>query len=113
MNTNFHCENICCQELENTRVLVTGGAGFVGSSLCFALVKNGAGVTGLDDLFTGSLSHLEGISLDFIEGSVVNDELVNKVLATNFDYIFHLAARNIIDRLEILWRISRSMLAVR
>jgi UDP-glucose 4-epimerase len=96
MKTDFHCENICCKELENTKVLVTGGAGFVGSSLCFALVKNGARVTVLDDLFTGSLSHLEGISLDFIEGSVVNAELLNQVLATNFDYIFHLAARNII-----------------
>ena len=41
------------QELRDCRVLVTGGAGFVGSNLTRRLLAEGARITVLDDLFTG------------------------------------------------------------
>src|SRR5262249_41892348 len=51
-----------CEEelmtLQNTRVLVTGGAGFVGSNLTRRLIGEGAKVTVLDDLFTGRRENL-------------------------------------------------------
>ncbi len=82
--------------LETTsRVLVTGGAGFIGSSLCEALLARGCRVTALDDLSTGRLSNLAEIAGDrrfaFVQDSV-NNEVVLDPLVRESDLIFHLAA---------------------
>jgi len=78
------------------KVLVTGGAGFVGSNLTERAARCGARVTVLDDLFTGSLENIDpGVDYDFVEGSVTDEKLVSK-LVKEADYVAHLAARNII-----------------
>ena len=76
------------------RILVTGGAGFVGGALTQKLVAAGARVTVLDDLFTGKADTVP-TGAEFIEGSVTDARLVNELVAAN-SLIFHLAARNII-----------------
>lgn len=85
------------QRFIGKRVLVTGGAGFVGSNLVRKLIGEGAEVTILDDFFTGNLSNLFGLEGKYkvIEGSVVDQGLVAK-LVQPADFVFHLAARNII-----------------
>ncbi|MFN8587776.1 MAG: NAD-dependent epimerase/dehydratase family protein [Candidatus Eisenbacteria bacterium] len=80
---------------DNKRVLVTGGAGFVGSNLVKRLIGEGARVTVLDDLFTGRPENLPATGFDFIEGSVCDAALVDKVVAEH-PVIFHVAARNIV-----------------
>src|SRR5664280_3018914 len=76
------------------RVLVTGGAGFVGGSLVRRLVEQGARVTVLDDLFTGRADTLPS-SVQFVEGSVTDASLVRDMVA-DASVVFHMAARNII-----------------
>jgi UDP-glucose 4-epimerase len=76
------------------RVLVTGGAGFVGGQLVRNLVDNGAQVTVLDDLFTGQ-AEIIPTSAQFVRGSVTDEALVRELVADN-SIVFHLAARNII-----------------
>ena len=76
------------------RILVTGGAGFVGSAVTRYLVKAGARVTVLDDLFTGMPESLP-TGAELVVGSVVDRELVDKLVSQN-RLIFHMAARNII-----------------
>jgi UDP-glucose 4-epimerase len=84
------------ESLTNKRILVTGGAGFVGSNLVKTLVNRyGAHVMVLDDLFTGSLDHLYGVEHEFVKGSIENDKLVNECVQ-QADVVFHLASRNII-----------------
>jgi len=78
------------------KVLVTGGAGFVGSNLAEKLAKEEADVTVLDDLFTGDLSNIEfNKNINFIKGSVTDFDLVED-LVQKVDIVFNLAARNII-----------------
>jgi UDP-glucose 4-epimerase len=82
--------------LTNKQILVTGGAGFVGSNLVKTLINRyGAKVKVLDDLFTGSLDHLQGVDYEFILGSVEDSKLVERAVQ-NTDIVFHLASRNII-----------------
>jgi UDP-glucose 4-epimerase len=76
------------------RVLVTGGAGFVGSALVRRLIESGARVTVLDDLFTGRRDAIP-TGADLIEGSVTDEPLVRD-LVKRHAVVFHLAARNII-----------------
>jgi len=76
------------------RILVTGGAGFVGGALTRKLVDAGASVTVLDDLFTGKAETIP-TGAEFIQGSVTDAALVDELVAAN-SLIFHLAARNII-----------------
>ena len=76
------------------RILVTGGAGFVGSVLVRRLLQAGAKVTVLDDLFTGRRDSVPAAA-EFVEGSVTDEALVNDLVKRN-SVIFHLAARNII-----------------
>ena len=77
------------------RILVTGGAGFIGSHLCERLVHDGHFVTVIDDLSTGRASNLAKLensaNFNLVEGSILNYELLN-TLIENTDYVFHLAA---------------------
>src|SRR5262245_39694505 len=81
--------------LENARVLVTGGAGFIGANLVRRLIREGARVTVLDDLFTGRLENLPEKGCAFVEGSVCDAAVVEK-LVREADVVFHAAARNIV-----------------
>jgi nucleoside-diphosphate-sugar epimerase len=74
-------------------VLVTGGAGFIGSHIASALSANGARVRVLDDLSTGHQENIEEIggNIDFIEGSVADEGLLKKVL-DGVEVVFHEAA---------------------
>jgi len=77
------------------KILVTGGAGFIGSHLCEALLKNGDEVYVIDNLSTGSLDNIKHLlenkdfhcTVDTIMNSDVMDKLVKKC-----DRIYHLAA---------------------
>ena len=77
------------------KILITGGAGFIGSHLAERLIAEGHEVTVLDDLSTGqreNLTLLEGSnSLHFVKGDILDDDLVQD-LASGADMIFHLAA---------------------
>jgi len=77
------------------RVVVTGGAGFIGSHLAEELVRKGYYVTVLDDLSTGEMDNIERLlskkTVDFMQGSVTNLPLLLE-LFQNAQYVFHHAA---------------------
>jgi nucleoside-diphosphate-sugar epimerase len=83
--------------LNGQTVLVTGGAGFVGSRVVLRLLEIGAAVTVLDDFFTGLEDNLPtpSPSLRVVRGSVVDDALVRQLVRVS-DYVVHMAARNIV-----------------
>ena len=76
-------------------VLITGGAGFIGSHLAERLVWRGDRVTALDDLSTGSRENLAALDgherFRLVEGSVLDTELVTRLVA-EADVVYHLAA---------------------
>jgi UDP-glucose 4-epimerase len=77
------------------RILVTGGAGFIGSHLCERLIRDGHAVTAIDNFSTGRASNLlalkESAEFTLIEGSILDTSLLNP-LVEKADYVFHLAA---------------------
>jgi nucleoside-diphosphate-sugar epimerase len=75
------------------KVLVTGGAGFIGSNLAEELIKKGAKVTILDNLVTGFRENLDEIygNFEFIEGDLNDDEKLNTALE-GVTIVFHQAA---------------------
>lgn len=81
--------------LEGRRVLVTGGAGFIGSNLVRRLQREGARITVLDDLFTGRLENLPANGFDFVQGSVCDAALIDRIVPEH-EVVFHAAARNIV-----------------
>jgi UDP-glucose 4-epimerase len=78
------------------KVLVTGAAGFIGSNLVTRLTDI-AEVRGIDDLSTGYMRNIEGLDLDFIEGSILDEALLAKAVS-GCDAIVHLAARPSVPR---------------
>jgi nucleoside-diphosphate-sugar epimerase len=72
------------------RILVTGGAGFIGSHLCERLLREGHRVTCLDNLSTGNMSNLEGIKDDPSFSFVLSD--VEKPITLDVDAVAHLAS---------------------
>jgi UDP-glucose 4-epimerase len=81
------------------RILVTGGAGFIGANLCRRLVTT-PGVTHvsvLDDLSTGSEANLEGLDVDLVVGTILDADLVRRLVG-GADSVVHLAARPSVPR---------------
>lgn len=74
-----------------TKILVTGGAGFIGSNLCRLLVGKCADVVALDDLSTGKLDNLAGLNMRTVVGSVLDMDVLHQ-LCSEVDIVFHLAA---------------------
>jgi len=77
------------------RILVTGGAGFIGSHLCEKLVAEEHQVTAFDNFSTGRSSNLAILngnrSFKLVEGSILESQTL-KELVNESDYVFHLAA---------------------
>ena len=77
------------------RILVTGGAGFIGSHLCERLIGDGHRVTVIDNFSTGQVSNLSNLKkvneFKFVEGSILDTQILT-TLVNDADYIFHLAA---------------------
>ena len=73
------------------RVLITGGAGFIGSNLAAHLVDAGHEVIVVDDLSTGSAQNLAGVDVTFHEGSILDRQLLDEALS-GVDAVVHLAA---------------------
>ena len=73
------------------RLLITGGAGFIGSSLARMAVEQGDLVTVLDDLSTGRRENLRGLDIRFIEGSLL-DDVATAAALQGVDSVTHLGA---------------------
>ena len=82
-----------CDVFADREVLVTGGAGFIGSHLVETLVKARANVTVVDDLRTGSEANLTGLKdrVRVVRGSVEDVCSVDGTPWDRLDFIFHLA----------------------
>ena len=87
--------------LENKKILVTGGAGFIGSNLCEYLLQHNNKVTCLDNLITGKLENINPFIKDsnfkFIEGDITNLNDCNNA-CENVDFILHQAALGSVPR---------------
>jgi UDP-glucose 4-epimerase len=82
------------------KVFITGGAGFIGSHLCDALVAEGKEVTILDNLSTGSkknIVHLEG-KIKVFQGDIRDQKLV-ETLVEDCDLVLHMAAALGVDNI--------------
>jgi len=81
------------------KVVVTGGAGFIGANLCRQLLAT-PGVTevvALDDLSTGFRSNLDGVDVELVEGSILDVDTLDRVVA-GASSVVHLGARPSVPR---------------
>lgn len=73
------------------KIVITGGAGFIGSQIAEYFSLKGIKATVVDNLRSGYLDNLQGLNVDFIKGSVTDKDLMFRAME-NADYVFHLAA---------------------
>ncbi|XOB42178.1 MAG: GDP-mannose 4,6-dehydratase [Candidatus Nealsonbacteria bacterium] len=81
--------------MNNKRILITGGAGFIGSHLAEKLLQDNREVFVVDDLSTGRLENIGHLrsneNFHFIEGSVLDEDLMKELIG-KVDQVYHLAA---------------------
>jgi UDP-glucose 4-epimerase len=77
------------------KILVTGGAGFIGSHLCELLIQKGHHVVAIDNLSTGRLDNIQHLlpmpSFQFVRESITNSQVLDR-LTSEADILIHLAA---------------------
>ena len=76
---------------QTRRVLVTGGAGFVGATLVRRLIASGHSVRVLDNYTTGDPAHLDGVGAELVQGDIRDTAALDAALA-GMDSVIHLAA---------------------
>jgi nucleoside-diphosphate-sugar epimerase len=84
----LHINGLCSNKVGSMKILVTGGAGFIGSHLCRALLDQGYYVFCADNLVTGSLENIKDFSNRFL--FLPGD--IEKLPNLNYDRIYHLAS---------------------
>lgn len=85
------------------KILITGGAGFIGSHLCDALIARNHRITVVDNLVLGTKRNIEHLlsnpNFRFIETDVLDDAVMHTVFEQgNFDMVYHLAANSDIQK---------------
>ena len=80
-----------------SKVLVTGGAGFIGSNLVRALLERGDEVRVLDNFSTGSRANLAGLDIEVVEGELRSYERVHNAVRGT-EVVFHLGALGSVPR---------------
>ena len=89
------------EKISSSKILVTGGAGFIGSNLCEHLIELGAKVKCLDNFSTGHLKNLDRIidneDFELIEGDICDLETCRRA-CEGIDYVFHEAALGSVPR---------------
>lgn len=81
------------EQYKGKRILITGGAGCIGSNLTKALIKGAATILVLDDLSAAYKWNIPvAPNVHFIKGSVLNEEVLGSVFSQKPDFVFHLAA---------------------
>ena len=78
------------EENKQKNILVTGGAGFIGSHLCKALINLGQKVICLDNLFTGTISNIQDLNNE-PNFEFVNHDIIEPYFRENIDEIYNLA----------------------
>ena len=80
------------QYIKNSRVLVTGGAGFIGSNLCEALLELNNNVVCLDNFSTGKMENIQHLmpnpNFELIGGDIRNPDDCEKA-CNNVEYVLH------------------------
>jgi nucleoside-diphosphate-sugar epimerase len=99
------------RQLEDATVLVTGGAGAIGSNLTRRLAGYGAEVVVLDDLSSGYEWLLpDAGDVTLVRGSILDEEKLKRVFKRDLDYVYHLAAhfanQNSVDHPETDLRVN-------
>jgi len=85
-----------------SKILITGGAGFIGSHLVEALIKAGHSVTAYDNLRTGCLSNIEHLGVKFIQGDILDENLLSKSMSGQ-ELVFHLAAfTSVVESMKLM-----------
>src|SRR6478609_6930221 len=79
------------------KVLVTGGAGFIGSNLAHALLERGDEVRILDNFSTGDRANLDGLDVEIVEGELRSYERVHNAVRTT-EVVYHLGALGSVPR---------------
>lgn len=88
-------------DYKNSKILITGGAGFIGSNICQALVEKDADVICLDNFLTGKRKNIEGLlnkkNFTLIEGDIRDMETCQQAME-GVDYVLHQAALGSVPR---------------